>query len=184
MEDAMRPFARVTVAVAAALTLAGCATTNTRSFMERGGDVGMYRTYDWGPPAVQTTGDPRLDNNRFFEERVEAAVELQLAARGFEKSGDNPDLLVRYYTNVEQQVNADGADRPYVSCEDCRPFVFDAGTIVVDLIDARTERLVWRGWEEGSIDGVIDNQQWMEKRIDQAVARIIEQLPRRIGRVS
>ena len=133
---------------------------------------------------MQTTGDPRFDNNRFFQERVEAAVELQLAARGFEKAGATPDLLVRYYASVDQQVNADGADRPFVACEDCRPFVFDAGTIVVDLIDARTKRLVWRGWEEGSIDGVIDNQQWMEKRIDQAVARIIEQLPLWMERVS
>jgi hypothetical protein len=182
MEEAMRPFARVIVAVAAALALSACATMNTRSFLERGGDVGRYRTYAWGPPAVQTTGDPRLDNNRIFQERVEAAVELQLAARGFEKAVEAPDLLVRYYTSVEQQVNADGADRPFVSCEDCRPFVFDAGTIVVDLIDARTQRLVWRGWEEGSIDGVINNQQVMEKRIDQVVARIIEQLPRRMGR--
>lgn len=180
----MRPFARVTVAVAAALALAGCATTGVRSYLERGSDVGLYRTYAWGPPAVQTTGDPRLDNNRFFQERLEAAMELQLAARGFEKSAAAPDLLIRYYASVEQQVNANGADRPFVSCEDCRPFVFDAGTIVVDLIDARTERLVWRGWQEGSIDGVIDNQQGMEKRIDQAVARIIEQLPRRIGRMS
>src|SRR5690349_8630524 len=145
MEEAMRPIVRVTVAFAAALALAGCATTNIRSYMERGSDVGRYRTYAWGPPAVQTTGDPRLDNNRFFQERVEAAVEQQLAVRGFEKAAATPDLLVRYYASVEQQVNADGADRPYVSCDDCRPFVFDAGTIVVDLIDARTERLVWRG---------------------------------------
>jgi len=180
----MPPFARMTVAVAAVLAVAGCATTNIRSYMERGSDVGSYRTYAWGPPAVQTTGDPRLDNNQFFQDRVQAAVELQLAARGFERNITAPDLLVRYYASVEQQVNADGADRPYVSCDDCRPFVFDAGTIVVDLIDARTKRLVWRGWEEGSIDGAIANQSWMEKRIDQAVARIIEQLPRRIGRVS
>jgi hypothetical protein len=184
MEVAMRPIARVTLAAAAALALTACATTNIRSYMERGGDLGLYRTYAWGAPAVQATGDPRLDNNRFFQERVEAAVELQLAARGFEKTEATPDLLVRYYTSVEQRVNADGVDRPYVSCEDCRPFVFDAGTIVVDLIDARTRRLVWRGWEEGSIDGVVDEQQWMEKRIDQAVARIIEQLPSRIGRAS
>jgi hypothetical protein len=133
---------------------------------------------------VQTTGDPRLDNNRFFQERVEAAVELQLSARGFEKATDAPDLLVRYYASVEQQVNANGADRPNVSCEECRPFVFDAGTIVIDLIDARTHRLVWRGWEEASIDGVVNDQAWMEKRIDRSVTRILEQLPRTMGRVS
>jgi hypothetical protein len=36
---------------------------------------------------------------------------------------------------------------------------------------------VWRGWAEDSINGVIDNQEWMEQAIDQAVARILRQLP-------
>jgi hypothetical protein len=178
MEDAMRPLARLTVAALAALAVTACATTNTRSFLERGSDVGPYRTYAWGPANVQATGDPRLDNNQIFQERIEAAVERQLGTRGFERVESGADLLVRYYTSVEQQLNADGA------YEDCRPFVFDAGTIVIDLIDARTQRLVWRGWDEGSIDGVIDNQDWMEKRVDEAVVRIVGQLPRRIGRVS
>jgi hypothetical protein len=180
----MRPLARLTIAAVGALALTGCATTGIRSYVERGTDVGQYRTYTWGPANVQTTGDPRLDNNRFFQERVEAAVERQLNARGFEKAAAAPDLLVRYYASVEQQVNANGADRPYVACEDCRPFVFDAGTIVVDLIDARSQRLIWRGWAEGSIDGVVDNQEWMEERVDEAVARIMERLPRGMGRVS
>jgi hypothetical protein len=184
MEEAMRPLARLTVAALSALAMTACATTNISSFVERGSDVRPYRTYSWGPANVQTTGDPRLDNNRFFQERVEAAVERNLNARGFERATEAPDLLVRYYASVEQQVNANGTDRPYVSCEDCRPFVFDAGTIVVDLIDARTRRLVWRGWAEGSIDGVIDNQAWMEKRVDEAVARILERLPRGMGRAS
>jgi hypothetical protein len=180
----MRPLARLTVAALGAFAMTACATTNISSFVERGSDVRQYRTYSWGPASVQTTGDPRLDNNRFFQERVEAAVERNLNARGFAKATDPTDLLVRYYASIEQQVNADGTDRPYVACEDCRPFVFDAGTIVVDLIDARTRRLVWRGWAEGSIDGVIDNQAWMEKRVDEAVARILERLPRGMGRAS
>jgi hypothetical protein len=174
----------LTIVAVGALALSACATTGISSYAEHGTNVGQYRTYTWGPANVQTTGDPRLDNNRFFQERVEAAVESQLNARGFEKAPEAPDLLVRYYASVEQQLNADGADRPYVACEDCRPFVFDAGTIVVDLIDARTRRLVWRGWAEGSIDGVIDNQAWMEKRVDEAVARILERLPRGMGRAS
>jgi hypothetical protein len=183
MEEAMRPLVRLTIAALGALALTACATTDIRSYVERGTDVGQYRTYTWGPANVQTTGDPRLDNNRFFQERVEAAVERQLNARGFEKAIEAPDLLVRYYASVEQQVH-NGADRPYVACEDCRPFVFDAGTIVVDLIDARSQRLIWRGWAEGSIDGVVDNQAWMEQRVDEAVARILERLPRGMGRVS
>jgi len=40
--------------------------------------------------------------------------------------------------------------------------------------------LIWRGWAEGSIEGVIDNQTWMESRIDEAVAKILERLPRNL----
>jgi hypothetical protein len=184
MEGTMRPLARITVAALGAFVLTACATTNISSFVERGVDVRQYRTYTWGPADLQATGDPRLDNNEFFQERIERAVEQHLNARGFEKTQGSPDLLIHYHANVEQQVNANGADQPYEPCETCEPFVFDAGTIVIDLVDARTRRLVWRGWAEGSIDGVVDNQTWMEKRVDEAVARIMERLPHGMGRVS
>ena len=57
--------------------------------------------------------------------------------------------------------------------------VYDAGTLLLDFIDTRTNTLAWRGWAEGSLDGVIDDQQWMEKTLDEAVESILERLPRR-----
>jgi Domain of unknown function (DUF4136) len=48
----------------------------------------------------------------------------------------------------------------------------------LDLVDAPTDTLVWRGWAEGSIQGAIDDQTLMEERIDEAVARILARLPR------
>jgi hypothetical protein len=52
------------------------------------------------------------------------------------------------------------------------------GTLFIDFIDTRTNRLAWRGWAEGSVDGVIDDQRWMEKVIDETVAKILARLPR------
>jgi hypothetical protein len=185
MEEPMRPLARLIVVGVSALALAACATTNVRSFVVRGIDVGQYRTYSWGPAGEHATGDPRLDNNQFFQERIQAAVERHLNARGFEKTAaEASDLFIRYHASVEQLVNPNGLDRPYASCDGCEPYVYDAGTIVIDLVDARTHRLVWRGWAEGGIDGVVDDQTWMEKRVDDTVARIMERLPRGMGRVS
>jgi hypothetical protein len=152
------------------------------SFVERGADVTRYRTYDWAPADTQATGDPRLDNNPFFQERIQAQVEKRLGDRGFEKTtASTPtDLTVHYHASIAQEVNANGVGQPNVQCNDCAPYVYDAGTIVVDLVDARTSRLVWRGWAEGSIDGAVDDQTFMERRIDEAVARIMERLPRRL----
>ena len=181
----MRPLARLIVVGVSALALAACATTNVRSFVVRGIDVGQYRTYSFAPAAEQATGDPRLDNNQFFQERIEAALERHLNTRGFEKTtAEASDLSIHYYPSVAQLVNPNGVDRPYATCDDCEPYVYDAGTIVIDLVDARTHRLVWRGWAEGGIDGVVDDQTWMEKRVDDTVARIMERLPRGMGRVS
>jgi hypothetical protein len=55
------------------------------SYALRGVDFQQYRTYAWAPADGLSTGDPRFDNNRFFSERVEKAVDRQLASRGFEK---------------------------------------------------------------------------------------------------
>jgi len=164
------------------LLSSACATMQVNSFVERGADVTRYRTYTWASPDAQATGDPRLDNNPFFRERIQAQVERRLGGRGFEKSSATipADLTVHYHASVAQEVNANGLGQPNVQCSDCAPYVYDAGTIVVDLVDTRTNRLVWRGWAEGSIDGAIDDQTFMERRIDEAVERIMERLPRRL----
>ena len=174
---------RLTLAAVAlsALTVTACATMQVNSFVERGADVTRYRTYHWASADAYSTGDPRLDNNEFFRDRIQAQVDRRLGDRGFEKTtAAGPDLLVHYHASVAQEVNANGVDQPNSECEDCEPYVYDAGTIVVELVDAHTSRLVWRGWAERRIDGAIDDQTSMEREIDEAVARIMERLPRRL----
>jgi hypothetical protein len=158
-----RPTRIAVVAVAAvALLQASCATMRVHSYADRGADFARYRSYAWAPTDDVSTGDPRLDNNRFFSQRVEEAVDMQLAARGFERtSAAAADLLVRVHTRVDQGV--------------------DASTLLVDLIDRRTNTLAWRGWAEDDFDAVIDDQHWMEATIDTAVARILARLPRNVS---
>jgi predicted phage gp36 major capsid-like protein len=165
-------------AAIAALAVMGCATMQVSSFIARGTDFNVYRTYDWAPADQLATGDPRLDNNEFFQERVQTAVEKGLGARGLERAASGrADLVLHYHASVTQRVDAGGVDQKYGYCEGCVPSVFDAGTLTLDVVDARTKRLVWRGWAESTFDGVVDNQQWLEQRIDEAVARILERLP-------
>ena len=165
--------------IALALTLNGCATMQVRSYVAPGATLREHRTYNWASADVRPTGDPRLDSNRFFEERVRSAVEKQLDGRGFEKTA-TPDLWLHYHAAVRQDLHVSGCERLGDLREECRPEVYDAGTLLIDLVDARTNRLLWRGWAEGSIDGVIDDQAWMEQRIDETVARILRQLPQRL----
>jgi hypothetical protein len=70
----------------------------------------------------------------------------------------------------------DGIDseRGYCVNADCRPRVtrYEAGTLVVDIVDAKTSRLIWRGWASNSVDGVLDNSNRMRRTIDEGVTRM------------
>ena len=90
-------------------------------------------------------------------------------------------MLIHVHASMAQEINVDEIDRRYGYCPpaQCRPFVYDAGTLLLDFVDAHTNRLVWRGWAESSMDGVVDNQAWMEHRVDDAVTRILARFPRR-----
>jgi hypothetical protein len=167
----------------AALTAAGCAAATVHSYRMDGIDMQRYRTYDWGPADTLVTGDPRLDNNEFFDAHVRQQVERALTSRAFERTtSQTPDLLVHYHASVSQDLDVRTLDRDdrYADVTRYESYVFDAGTLFVDLVDPRTNTLVWRGWAEANIDGVIDDQRALERRIDEAVTRILDRLPPRL----
>jgi hypothetical protein len=180
----MRRLSRLATVALSALVLTGCATMNVSSHVERGVDFAQYRTWDWGPADALPTGDPRLDNNPFFKDYFEGAVEKQLALRHFEKSpSGTPDLLIHYHANISQRFEVNGVDTQRGYCYDnCEPRVIDyeEGTLVLDIVDTHTNRVVWRGWAQDSMNGVIDNQDRLARQINAAVTRMMERLPRHL----
>ena len=180
----MHAFGPLIVASAALLVAVACAVPiRVGSYVERGADLQLYRSYDFAPLEPTPTGDPRLDSNPFFTERVQAAASRGLADRGYVRSSsDAADLLVHFHASVVQGLDIGTIDRERGRCPDeggCRPYTYDAGTLVMDLVDARTGKLVWRGWAESNFQGMVDNQALLEERIDIAMARLLAQLPRR-----
>ena len=167
-------------------TLAGCATSMTvSSHVEHGLDLSRYRTFDWGPADALPAGDVRLDRNPFFTDRVQGAVEKGLAARGFRlvARGEPADLLIHYHANIAQRLNVTHANPNdtygYCSQADCPTDVveYEAGTLVIDIIDAQTNTLIWRGWAQNSVKDLLGKQDVMAKTIDEAVTRMLLRLP-------
>jgi hypothetical protein len=167
----------------AAVFAVGCATMNVSSHVERGIDFAQFATYDWGPADTLPTGDPRLDNNPFFKDYLTGAVERQLAAQGYRRAerGQTPQLLVHFHANVSQRFEVHGTDRTtYVNCyPNCEPEVVDyeQGTIIVDVVNAATNDVVWRAWAQDNISGLIDNQERMKSHIEKAVLEKFETFP-------
>ena len=179
----MLRLTRLAAVVMFMLALGGCATTMTvSSHVARGLDFTQYGTYDWGPADALPAGDPRLDGKPFFHDRVQGAVERQLAARGFERSTSaTPDLLIHYHASITQRIDVNRVDREHGYCygENCsvRVFEFETGTLVLDMVDTRTNRVIWRGWVQDSLQGLLDNPDRMARTINEAVRRMLEKFP-------
>lgn len=172
---------RTVLFIVMAAAAAGCATLNVSSHIERNVNFAEYVTYNWGPPDNLPVGDPRLDNNPFFRDRLMGALERQLAAKGYERAlTGQPDLLVHYHASVNQKVDVYDVDSRYGYCyANCEPTVvdFEQGTLVVDIVDAATNKVVWRGWAQNSMQGVIDNQDRLEQHVTAAVRKMMQEFP-------
>ena len=171
---------RVSLAAALSLGLASCAPVRVNSYVGRDVDLRRYHTYAWAPADTFSTGDARLDNNTFFIERLQRAVDAQLGQKGFEKVvGGQPDFVIHYHARIEQRLLSSEFHPGQIGCQagDCGPSVYDAGTLLIDFTDPRSNQLMWRGWAERGLDGVIDDQAWMDAAIDDAVTRIMARLP-------
>ena len=167
-----------TVGVVLAATLAtGCASMRIGTYVARDTDFSRYHTFAWTTADALPVGDPRLDHNPILVDYLQGAVE-----RGLQKHelllvppSAHPDLLVHFHGSVRQVVSVAGASRAheYGVSEDVEVVTFDEGTLVIDLVDAGDGRLVWPGWAIDSVEGIVDSQDRMKQKVNEAVARLL-----------
>lgn len=144
-------------------------------------DFSTYQTYAWGPADALPTGDPRLDNNPFFNERVRQAIERNLRERGLRKStGDDPDVLVHYHATIQQRIDTYTVDREYgytYGQTETQIHEYEQGTLIMDIAVAETKSVIWRGWAITDIGGSIDNPDRLGKLVDESVSKMLKQFP-------
>ena len=174
----------LTVSLVAIGIASGCAATmSVGAHVDRTLNFAQYRTFDWGPADALPTGDPRLDGDPYFQDYMQGAVIRGLAARGIDLvSSGKPDLLIHYHANVTERIDVNRADRAYGYCEasDCPQDIvsYEAGTLVIDFMDAQTNKLVWRGWAQNNLAEMLRNRDAMARTINQAVDEMLRRLPR------
>jgi hypothetical protein len=171
--------------VASLVGLGACAPIRVSSHVDTRTDFSRFKTFDWGPADALPAGDPRLDANGFFKDHMQGAVERQMVLKGYGHAGENsmPDVRIHFHAVIKERldVNALDAGRGYCSGADCGAGVteFEEGTLIVDVMDARTNQLVWRGWAQDSVGNTLENQDKLAKRIDQSVKGLMGALPGR-----
>lgn len=147
-----------------------------------GVDYATYSSFEWDEPDDRPVGDPRLENNPFFEQRLHAAVALELAKHGIRDSDDGPRLIVHHHTTVRSRVDVYEADsrEGYSAAgrnESPQMVEFDEGTILVDIADAETKDILWRGWAQFDITRALANPDVMERAIQEAISKMFERFP-------
>jgi len=174
----MKRYRRAILAIAAALVAASCAPLLVTALREQTVELSRYRTYGWAAVDGAVPGDPRLDNNPFFHQRVRAAIDRELQAHGFEPATSVPDLRVQYHASATQRIDIRGNDTATAVCHDCAAQVSDEGTLVIDLTDPDSGAIVWRGTGQTDVAAAVNDQARLERTVDRLVRRILDQLPR------
>ena len=169
----------------ALLALASACATPLRAGadFEDGLDLEGYRTFTWDEGDALPTGDPKLDSNPFFVERFHRAIAAALQNRGIAESTEDPDLLVHHHFAVRDRVDVVEADRslgydPGRMWEsEAQTFRYEEGTFLVDIVDARTQTVLWRGWAQTDVQAALNDPDRMEELLVAAVTRMFEDLP-------
>lgn len=159
-----------------------------------GHDLAEYVSFVWDEPQERPTGDPRLDGNPLFQQRVHAAIDWELSIRGIEPFSTGPDpelgrsamaLAVHHHTSLQDHEAVYPADLgPGVVPDDAEARVirYQEATFIVGLVDAQTRELVWSAWATLDFDKALASPAMMQAQVDAAVAAMFESFPVPVGR--
>lgn len=140
----------------------------------RGGGQGA--TFAWDESTV--TGDPRLANNQFFTDWLHEAVEWELALRGFQPDELFPRLLLSHQiTLVDEELTIEGPSDPTTESVGASTYVFEEGSVVVQVADLETGRNLWMGWAAANVEPALEGPDEMRIWVYQIVGAMFEDWP-------
>jgi len=137
---------------------------------DRHADFGKLTTYAWAP-----TG--RVDDE-LNHQRIVSAVDSQFAARGVRRvdSAAEADLVVAYRAVVGRDLEVSGNRAGPSRWASARIQSVGVGALVVDMTNATTHAVVWRGTVTRDLDPKASPEQ-REKNINHAVEKLFTHYP-------
>jgi hypothetical protein len=128
-----------------------------------------------------------------IDDRIVAAIETELGAKGFTKSESNPDVFVVYHVAFDKEKDIStyssgyaGGYGPYgwgwgggmgTTTTQVRDILI--GTLVIDMADAKKGQLAWRGMGVKEVDTQAKPDK-RDKSINNAVKKIFKNYPPKV----
>lgn len=165
---------KTTTSAALLLFAASVFGQQVKTDYDRGTDFAQYKTYSW--ERVQTQ-DP------LWVARIKSAVNTELAAKGWTETPSGGSVAVNAVEMTKDQQTLDtfyngfgGGRRWGGGFGDATTTVdtYKVGTLVVDLFDANSNKLIWRG---SASDTLSDKSDKNIKNLDKGVKKMFDRFP-------
>ncbi|MGY6275520.1 DUF4136 domain-containing protein [Methylomonas sp. MgM2] len=163
---------------AVSVLLAACSTVSVTTDYDHAAQFEQYKTYMLLPSTDKIGLSPSSQS------ALEESLRSNLAAHGIYEARENADLhVVSHVSTQEQTVVFPGGGGPYVygryGMWAGGPYYADVsqyteGTLILDFVDAKTRKLVFRGTGTDTVSDPETNA----KRVREAVAQILEKFPK------
>jgi hypothetical protein len=176
-EARMKPIGRITICIVLILVALGTALAQqVKTDFDHHANFSQNKTYSWQEikPA-----------NSLWDARIKDAVDAQLAAKGWSQVASGGDMAVvaiaTSHTERTLQTFYNGMGggwrwRGFGGMGEATTTEEDykEGTLVVDLYDAKTKQLIWRGSAEETVSNSAEKN---EKNLDKGVAKMFKKFP-------
>ncbi|MGC1516909.1 MAG: DUF4136 domain-containing protein [Maribacter sp.] len=161
--------------------LTSCSSVRVLSDYDQKTDFNSFTSY-----AFYKTGIDKAQISDLDKKRILRAIETEMGSRGFVKS-ENPDVLISIFTKEQERVDVYNNNFGWGGAWGWGPgwgwgwggnnvSVSTQGSLYIDLIDTKTNKLVWQGKGEGTLANT-NNVAKKEERIKKFVSQILEQYP-------
>jgi hypothetical protein len=147
-------------------------------------DFSKYKTWNWLPEGDTKETDVRL-SDPLVVARIRRAIETELMTQGFRRDAASPDFIVKYHAALEDHMSESAVDNAYESAQYERydqnwtyqyATAWQQGTLLIDILDAQSNELVWRGSAQAEIDTSAPDDE-KDKRVDEAVHKMLKEFP-------
>jgi hypothetical protein len=167
--------------VLAAAAAAGAFAQDVHVDYDHQANFAQYHTFAWRAPHSAAKANSIVDNT-LVRERLEHAVDAQLVKKGLSEATVNPDVYLEYHIAAQNErlVNHypgywggwrwGGYWGPSTTVTR-----LTRGTVVLDMIDAHTNQLVWRSYATDTGRDPLDANS--EKHVNKIAAKTFEKFP-------
>jgi hypothetical protein len=158
--------------------------SSTKSDYQKDFDFSRLHTFSF---KTERDSRDRLATNTIEAQRILKALTVQLEENGFTAS-DSPDFIVAFYSRVKEktEINSTGFGYgpawgwgygiPYRNRwrwgrgPDISTYTYTQGCVMADIIDTKTQELVWRGVVKDTVNGIGQS----EKQVNSAAKDLIQ----------